>query len=377
MADAAVTVIGGGVVGLAIAAELSKQYSPLFLLERHAKYGTETSSRNSEVIHAGLYYPHGSLKATLCVEGRKLLYELCEKHDIPYKRITKIITAAQQDELPQLETLYKHGVGNGVELEMLTAEQVRAREPHIASVGGMLSPTTGIISAHGLMDYFYHAAKNNGAEMQMYCTVVGLEKKNSHFEVTIVEDSTRREESGQRSSFTSEVVINAAGLECDTIASLAGIDVDAAGYRLHHCKGSYFVVTNSKSKLVSRLIYPIPPKESLGVHALVDLGGRLKFGPDVEYLSERSYDYSVDESKRHAFAESVRRIVPTMNDEDLSPDMSGIRAKLQAEGGPVRDYIIRHEAERGLSGLINLIGIESPGLTASPAIARYVLNLLR
>ncbi len=369
MADVAVTVIGGGVVGLAIAAELSKQYSPLFLLERRSQYGTETSSRNSEVIHAGLYYPHGSLKAQLCVEGRNLLYELCEKHDIPYQKITKIITAVTPDEIPQLEKLFEHGKANGVELEMLTADQVHALEPHISSVGGMLSPTTGIISAHGLMDYFYHTAKNNGAEVQTHCTVVGLQKQNSHFEVTI-------EESGTRSAFTSEIVINAAGLESDTIAALAGIDIDAAGYRLHHCKGSYFAVTNSKRKLVSRLVYPIPPKESLGVHALVDLGGRLKFGPDVEYLHGRTYDYAVNESKRHAFAESVRRILPAITDEDLTPDMSGIRAKLQAKGEPVRDYIIKHEADRGLSGLVNLIGIESPGLTSSPAIARYVLQLL-
>ncbi len=369
MADAAVTVIGGGAVGLAIAAELSKHYSPLFLLERRSQYGTETSSRNSEVIHAGLYYPHGSLKAKLCVEGRTLLYELCEKHDIPYRRITKIITAVATDEIPQLEALFEHGKANGVELQMLSADQVHALEPHIASVGGMLSPTTGIISAHGLMDYFYHSAKNNGAEVQTHCNVVGLQKQNSHFEVTI-------EEGGTRSSFTSEIVINAAGLESDTIAALAGIDIDAAGYRLHHCKGSYFAVTNSKRKLVSRLVYPVPPKESLGVHALVDLGGRLKFGPDVEYMPARTYNYSVDESKRHAFAESVRRILPSINDEDLTADMSGIRAKLQGKGEPVRDFIIMDEADRGLSGLINLIGIESPGLTSSAAIARYVLHLL-
>lgn len=369
MSDVAVTVIGGGVVGLAIAAELSRQFSPLFLLERHPKYGTETSSRNSEVIHAGLYYPHGSLKTKLCVEGKNLLYDLCEKHDIPYKRITKIITATQQDELPQLERLYKHGLNNGVELEMLSREQVHALEPNIASVGGMLSPSTGIISAHGLMDYFYHTAKNNAAEVQLHCTVVGLKKKNAEFEVTI-------EEGGHRSSFTSDIVINAAGLESDTIAALAGIDLDAAGYRLHHCKGSYFAIAGAKSKLISRLVYPIPHKESLGVHALVDLGGRLKFGPDVEYLPERTYDYSVAEEKWHAFGESIRKIFPAASDEDISPDYSGIRAKLQAKGEPPQDYIIKHETERGLTGLINLIGIESPGLTASPAIAKFVLRLL-
>ncbi len=370
MPDVAVTIIGGGVVGLAIAAELSQKFSPLFVLERREKYGTETSSRNSEVIHAGIYYPHGSLKAKLCVEGKCLLYELCEKHDIPHKRITKIITATTSDELARLDALYHHGRENGVELELLTAEQVHALEPNIASVGGIFSPSTGIVSAHGLMDYFYHTAREHGVDVLTRCTVVGLQKKNAEFVVTI-------DESGNRSSFTSEIVINAAGLESDTIAGLAGIDIDAAGYRLHHCKGSYFAVANAaKSKLVSRLIYPVPPRESLGVHALIDLGGRLKFGPDVEYLPARTYDYRVDESKRCAFAESVRRIVPAITEDDLTPDYSGIRAKLQGPGEPVRDYIIKHETDRGLHGLINLIGIESPGLTASPAIAQYVRKLL-
>jgi L-2-hydroxyglutarate oxidase LhgO len=368
MADVAVTVVGAGVVGLAIAAEISKEYSPLFVLERNAKYGQETSSRNSEVIHAGLYYPHGSLKAKLCVEGRELLYTLCENHDIPHRRVTKIITAATNDQLPALEKLYDHGLGNGVPLEMMTAAQVSALEPHIATVAGILSPTTGIISAHGLMDYLAHEAKGNGAEIQTHCNVVGIEK-HSEFVITI-------EEGGERSSFTSAWVINAAGLESDTIASLAGIDVDAVGYRLRRCKGSYFAVTGEKRRLISRLVYPVPPKDSLGVHALVDLGGRLKFGPDVEYLPGRELNYDVAESKRHAFAESVRKILPAINDEDLEPDMSGIRSRIRTDGGPLHDYIICHEKVRGLEGLINLIGIESPGLTASPAIARYVSQIM-
>lgn len=369
MADVAVTVIGAGVVGLAVAAELSKHYSPLYVLERYDKYGQETSSRNSEIIHAGIYYPHNSLKARLCIEGRELLYEICGEHDIPHKRITKIITATSPDELAALEKLYTHGLANGVPLEMMTGEQVHALEPHIASVGGIFSPTTGIINAHALMDYFFHTAKHNGGEVLMRCEVVGLNKVSGGFAVTI-------KEGNEESTFTSERVVNAAGLESDTIASLAGIDVDTAGYRIHYCKGSYFSLSGTLSKLVTRPVYPAPPKESLGVHALVDLSGRVKFGPDVEYLSDRILDYKVAESKRHAFAESVRRIMPMVKDEDLTPDMSGIRAKLQAKGEPVKDFVIRNEADKGLDGLINLIGIESPGLTASPAIARYVAGLV-
>lgn len=369
MADTSVTIIGAGVVGLAVAAELSKECSPLYVLERNTRYGQETSSRNSEVIHAGIYYPHNSLKARLCLEGNRLLYELCTKNDIPHRRTTKIITATADDQLADLDRLYRQGTGNGVELMMLTADQVHNLEPHIASVGGILSPSTGIISAHGLMDYFYHSAKDSGAEIQTHCEVVGVEKRSSDFLITI-------KEGNEYSSFSSERVVNAAGLECDTIAASAGIDVDAAGYRLHYCKGDYFGLPSSLSRLVSRPVYPVPLKESLGVHAVIDLGGRLKFGPDVEYLPDRTLEYRVQDSKRHDFADSIRRILPMVKDEDLTPDLSGIRPKLQARGEPPRDFVIRHEKEHGMEGLVNLIGIESPGLTASPAIARYVRDLL-
>jgi len=370
MPDASVTIVGAGVVGLAIAAEVSRKYSPVFVLERHGRYGQETSSRNSEVIHAGIYYPHGSLKARLCVEGKKLLYDLCTAHNIPHKRIGKIITATSNNELEALHKLYDHALGNGVQLDMLSAERVHSMEPNIASMGGILSSSTGIVSAHGLMDYFYHTAKEQGTEVQSHCEVVGIERRASDFQITI-------SESGQRSTFTTEWLINAAGLESDTIARLAGLDPDSAGYRLHHAKGSYFAVTGTKRMMVSRLIYPVPPRESLGVHAVVDLGGGLKFGPDVEYLANRTIDYSVDASKLRTFGESVRRIVPSIKDEDLTPDMSGIRAKLQAKGEPPKDFIIKHESDGGLTGLINLIGIDSPGLTASPAIARYVAGMMR
>ncbi len=370
MPDAAVTVIGGGVVGLAIAAELAPNHSPLFLLERNTKYGQETSARNSEVIHAGIYYATGSLKARLCVEGREMLYALCARHDIPHRPITKVITATCREEAPELDRLDALAAANGVPLTRLTAAEVLALEPNITTVGGLLSPTTGIISAHALMDFFAHSAKQHNAEIQTHCTVVGLERTTDGFAVTI-------DEGGQRSSFTSEWVINAAGLEADTIAAHAGINVDAEGYRIHYCKGSYFALPGSMSRVVSRLVYPVPTKHSLGVHALMDLGGRLKFGPDVEYLPDRKQDYTVDSAKRAAFAASVRRILPAVKDEDLTPDMSGIRPKIQAKGDPVRDFVIAHETARGLPGLINLVGIESPGLTASPAIARLVAALMR
>ena len=369
MADAALTVIGGGVVGLAIASELSRRHAPLYLLERNAKWGEETSSRNSEVIHAGMYYAPGSLKADLCVEGNRLLYELCTRHSIPHRRITKIITATRAGEEGELERLLALGTANGVTLRMMTAPEVLALEPQIVTVGGLFSPNTGIISAHGLMEYFYRTAREHGAEVQTHCTVVALERRTGDYLVTVREGETL-------STISSERVINAAGLESDTIASLAGIDVDREHYRLHYSRGCYFSLPPLMSGCVGRLVYPVPSADSLGVHAVVDLGGRLKFGPDIEYQSGRVLDYRVDGEKRAVFGESVRRILPRVRDEDLTPDMCGIRPKLQGPGEPPRDFLIREESARGLPGFINLVGIDSPGLTASPAIAMYVAGLL-
>ncbi|MBI3786751.1 MAG: NAD(P)/FAD-dependent oxidoreductase [Ignavibacteriales bacterium] len=369
MADFEITIIGAGVVGLAIAARLSEKHPNLVLLEKNEKYGLETSSRNSEVIHAGMHYTPGSLKAKLCVEGRDELYAICRAHNIMYRQITKIISACTEEELPRLEKVYQNGLNNGVELQRLDKVATLKLEPNIRTVGSLFSPLTGSISAHDLMDYFYHTALNNGATVQHHCEVVGIEKTNSGYIIRV-------REHGKESSFTSEKIINAAGLYADRIAAMAGIDIDKAGYRLTYAKGSYFAVAPAKAKLLSRLVYPVPLNEGLGVHAVLDWGGRLKFGPDVEYLPDANFNYNVDESKRHAFGEAIRRIVPAITDDDITPDMSGIRPKLQRKGEPAKDFVIVHEKERGLEGLINLIGIESPGLTSSPAIARYVEGMI-
>ena len=369
MSDTSLTVIGAGAVGLAIAARLAERFPDLILLERREHHGTETSSRNSEVIHAGMYYTPGSLKARLCVEGNRLLYEYCERHEVPYNRCTKIIVAMIPEEVAHLEKILATGKTNGVELEMITGEKSRELEPNVPAVAALFSPNTGVISAHGLMDALLHEVKTKGATFQASAEVTGLEKRGGEYAITI---STP----GGVEHFTSERVINAAGLECDTIAALVGIDPDQAGYRLHYCKGSYFSVASSRTGIVKRLVYPVPTAVSLGVHALVDITGRLRFGPDAEFLEKRALDYRVDASKRAAFARGVRRLVPTLTEEDLSPDISGIRPKVQAPGEPARDFIICDESDRGFSGLINLIGIESPGLTSCLAIARHVEGLL-
>ena len=369
MADASVTIIGAGVVGLAIAARLSERKTNIYVLEKNERYGLEASSRNSEVIHAGIYYPPGSLKATLCVEGNRRLYELCEKFDVPHRRTTKMIVATNRDEEEALERIYQNGRANGVALELLTAERAKSLEPEVDATSAIFSPSSGILSAHGLMDFFYHRARENGVIFQFRCEVIGLDKGPDGFTLRI------REKQGE-SSFTSEAVVNAAGLESDTVASMAGIDVDRARYRLHYCKGNYFSVQGARQRLVSRLVYPIPHREGLGIHTVVDLGGRLRLGPDAEYLPGRTLDYGVDEAKRPEFARAVQKLLPAIEEGDLEPDMSGIRAKLQAKGEPPRDFVIAHEKERGLEGLVNLVGFDSPGLTCSPAVARYVDQLM-
>lgn len=369
MADVAVTVVGGGVVGLAVAARLAPRHPDLVVLERHERTGQEQSSRNSEVVHAGMYYTPGSLKARLCVEGNLRLYERCERLGLPYRRVTKIITASTEQELPALEQILERGRANGVELERISAARVAALEPNVRSAGALLSPNTGIVSAHALMDSLLNEARAAGAVLQPRSEVVGLERRGGDYHLTV------RGADGLE-TFSAERVVNAAGLDSDRMAALAGIDVEAAGYRLHYCKGSYFSVAPAKARLVSRLVYPVPGPLSLGVHAVVGLDGRLRFGPDVEYLPDRRQDYAVLESARGRFLEAARRLVPALFEEDLSPDISGIRAKLQGPGQPVRDFVVAEESARGLPGLVNLVGIDSPGLTSALAIAAEVERLL-
>jgi L-2-hydroxyglutarate oxidase LhgO len=363
-----VTVVGAGVVGLAVAAHLASR-GDVVLLERGERHGLETSSRNSEVIHSGIYYPKDSLKARLCVRGNRLLYELCERQGIPCRRTTKLVTATEPAETASLEALLARGLANGVPLERLSGAQARALEPRIRSEGALLSPTTGIISAHALMDFYLQEARSRGAVVRFRSELRGIELRGDGYALTVGSGESHE-------TFTSEVVVNAAGLDSDRVAEMAGIDTAAAGYRLHFCKGSYFAVRSGLSGLLSRLVYPVPSEVSLGVHAVIDLGGRLRFGPDVEYLPGRTQDYAVDPGRREAFGRGVRRLVPEIRDEDLSPDLAGIRPKLQGPGEAFRDFVICHETARGLPGFVNLVGIDSPGLTSAPAIAEEVGRLL-
>lgn len=367
-----VLVIGAGVVGLAVAKKLSSIRKDIIIIEKNKSFGQETSSRNSEVIHGGMYYPSGTLKAELCINGRHLLYQLCNEKNIPHKKVGKLIVATDMDELSALEALLAQGKSNGIQgLKIITEAQIKKLEPKVSGIAALYSPETGIIDSHRLMDYLLTAAKDNGVTVAYNAEVTAIKKNNDGYRVTIKNNNEIVE-------IKALVVINCAGLDSDIIAGMAGIDILKEKYNLHYCKGQYFRVRPEKSKFTNRLVYPVPlPKSGgLGIHATPDLAGSLRLGPDDNYLDNRIKDYSVDEKKKNDFFSSVIKFLPFLEKADLSPDLSGIRPKLQSRGGEFRDFIIRDETDKGLSGFINLVGIESPGLTASLAIATMVKNMV-
>jgi len=368
-----ILVIGAGVVGLAVTAELTERFedSTIVLLERHDSFGRETSSRNSEVIHSGIYYPVGSLKSKLCVEGNRLLYDFCNSQKVPHNRIGKLIVAKNEEEAEQLETLFEVGRENGVmDLEMLDRKQVTLMEPNIKAEAAIFSPSTGIVDSHVLMAKLEGIAKQNFALVAYEHEVKEIHVSNDGYVVVY------RTPDGEEDRIESRCIVNCAGLSSDTIAAMPGIDIDDAGYRIFPCKGEYFSVNNSKSNMVSHLIYPVPHANlvGLGIHVTKSLDGRIRLGPNSFYIDK--LDYDVDREHVGSFFNSAREFLPFLELNDLEADMSGIRPKIQGPDDPVRDFVIRHEADRGLPGFINLIGIESPGLTSSLSIAKMVADMV-
>lgn len=372
MEEAGVIIIGAGVIGLAIAREISGEDRDVIVLEKNHSFGQETSSRNSEVVHSGIYYPPKSLKAQACVNGSRLIYQTCQKYNIPFKKIGKLIVAIKAPELNVLEKLHSQGRDNGVEgLEIIDREQIKSIEPNISALYGLNSPLTGIIDSHKFMDYLFRGARDKGAIISFDSEVTGISKQEEGYKLRV-------RNQGQSVDLQTRIVINSAGLDSHMVAAMAGIDIDKAGYALHFCKGDYFRVSSKRNALLRGLIYPAPrPKAGgLGIHATLDLAGNLKLGPDDEYLKRNERNYEVNPAKRRIFYDSAREFLPFIEEADLSPDMAGIRPKLQGQGDDFRDFVIREESDKGLPGLINLIGIESPGLTASLAIAKYVKEII-
>ncbi len=358
-------VIGAGVVGLAIAAELSAAglCEELWVLEKEAGFGRGTSSRNSEVIHAGLYYPSGSLKARLCVEGRERIYDLCRRYEIAHKPLGKLIVAADDHELVNLNHIEGNAHACGVPVERLSPEEIRSLEPAVQCRAALYSPRSGIVDSHGLMQHFYRQVARHNTQFVFNTAVTGIAQRNGRY---LIETRTV---DGEPFTLETDLVVNSAGLHSDEIARLAGFN-----YQLHWCKGCYFSVDQAKAHFCSHLIYPAVGEHSvsLGVHVGFDLTGRMRLGPDAHYI-DRVEDYSVPIELKREFYEAAHRYLPFLEFEDLAPEMSGIRPKLQGPGQPSADFVIRED----LPQFVNCIGIDSPGLTSSPAIGAYVKSLLQ
>ncbi len=368
-----VTIIGAGVVGLAISATLSRLIKDIFVIEKNESYGLETSSRNSEVIHAGIYYPKDSLKARLCLEGNRSLYAWCKKKRIRHKACGKMIIAINSEEEERLHDLHKKGMDNGVEnLSWLTSQEINKMEPDIKAKSAIYSPSTGILDSHQFMRSLYSVSRQQKVQYIFGTKVESIEMIHpGAYKVHVIYPDKKKE------NFITRRVINCAGLGADTIASRMGIDIDKENYRQYFWKGEYFGVETQPFS-INHLIYPVPMPNNigLGVHATIDIHGKLKLGPDATFLDTRSIEYSVNDSKRDQFFDAVKKFMPFIQKKNLYPEMAGIRPKRQQPGDTVKDFIINEESEKGLPGIVNLIGIESPGLTSSLAISSHVAKLI-
>ena len=369
-----VLVIGAGAVGLAVAERMSRTRPDLTVVERNESFGRETSSRNSEVIHAGIYYAEGSLKARLCVEGSGMLYDFCESEGIPIRRIGKIVVGNTEDEIAQIHALLARGTANGArDLRLLTKAEMAEIEPELRCGIGMLSPSTGIFDSHRYMARLEAMASSRGAVFAYGTEAMSAQRNGASWSVTVGDAD------GEEIEVVADTVINAAGLSADSFAENSGIALDDADYRQLPCKGEYFRVADGLRGRINMLIYPPDTKRLAGqpadnVHLVISLDGGMKVGPNRIWGVRDGYE--VDSEHGPFFREEMSRFLPLLADAEFTPDMSGIRAMRNGEDREFRDFIIREESDRGMPGLVNLIGIQSPGLTSSLAIAKEVARLL-
>ncbi len=360
-------VIGAGVVGLAVAAELAARGHAPLVLEAASSFGTGVSSRNSEVIHAGIYYPAGSLKARLCVEGRERLYRYCEAHGVGHRRCGKLIVAATENEHERLAAVARAAAATGVDgLRRLDAGEARALEPALACSAALLSPSTGIVDSHALMLSLLARLEAEGGQLATGCRVVAIEARSGGIEVDV--------ESGTESiRLAAARLANCAGLGAVALAAAVVGARPGTTPTPHYAKGSYFSLVGTRSPF-ARLVYPVPEAAGLGVHLTLDLAGAARFGPDVEWVDE--LDYHVEPQRAAGFYREIRRYWPALPDGALAPAYAGIRPKLHGPGDPPADFLVHGPEHHGVAGLVNLLGIESPGLTASLSLARLVADRL-
>ena len=358
-----VVVIGAGAVGLAVARALAARGREVLILEAADRFGSGVSSRNSEVIHAGIYYPRGSLKARLCVAGRELLYGFCGEHGVAHRRCGKLIVAGNESQLPELGRIRAAALANGVELTPLTGAEARALEPELDCAGALHSPATGIVDAHGYMLALLGAAQSHGALLACDSAVTGVALRADEFLIAV---------NGAAPALRARALVNSAGLSAPALARLMeGFPAERVP-RAYLAKGNYFTLAGRAP--FERLIYPVPEPGGLGVHLTLDLGGRARFGPDVEWVE--ALDFTVDPARAARFYAAIRGWWPGLADGALEPAYCGIRPKITGPTEPPADFRIDGEPTHGVRGLVQLFGIESPGLTSSLAIAAHVADLL-
>ncbi len=359
-------VVGAGVIGLAVARALALAGREVLVLEAHDRIGSEISSRNSEVIHAGIYYPAGSLKAKFCVQGRKQLYKYCEEYQVPFKRCGKYVIATDEKQQSNLQPILEKARNNGVEdIAYLDKKEMQRREPQVKCVSALWSPSTGLIDSHSYMLALQADLENAGGIIVFNTRVTAGSGTKQAPELAVLS-------SGSSLRLTANTVVNCAGLGGDKLAhAIDGIKFETLPV-YHYAKGNYFTYSG-KSPFTS-LIYPLPNEHGLGVHVTHDMAGNLRFGPDVEWVDEISYE--VDPQRSEVFYAAIRSYWPDLRDMSLLPAYAGIRPKINGAGLPAADFVIQNESEHGVAGLINLFGIESPGLTSSLALADYVTEML-
>ena len=355
-------VIGAGVIGLAVARALALRGREVIVLEAEAHFGTVTSSRNSEVIHAGIYYPRGSLKARMCVTGRGLLYDFCEQHGVPYRRCGKLIVATSAAQVAELEKINQAAAGNGVQLESFSRAQALELEPQLSCEGALYSPATGIIDSHSFMLALLGQAESRGATLVTESRVTRLSLERDGILIGI---------NGEEPALRASTLINSAGIFAPDVARLI-----EGGFPARHipqryfAKGNYFTLTGHSP--FERLVYPIPEPGGLGVHLTLDLAGRARFGPDVQWVED--YEYSVEPSRAEKFYAAIRTYWPDLADGALQPAYAGIRPKISGPNEAAPDFRVDGPETHGIPGIVNLFGIESPGLTASLALAELIAD---
>lgn len=370
--DVETVVVGAGVVGLATAEALVAAGHEVIVLERHGGIGQETSSRSSEVIHAGLYYPPGSLKARLCVAGRERLYAFARENGVPHVRYGKLVVATSEDEVAALDKLERTARANGVtDVVRLDRHGVQAREPEITAVAALWSPSTGVIDSHALMLALEGHIREGGGSVVLRTSVADLaERENGVLAITT------ESADGERAVLTAKHLVLAAGLGASRLGEAMGGKTGYRPPRTYPARGHYYELDGKAP--FRHLVYPMPREAWLGIHLTLDVAGRAKFGPDLEWQSEPSYVFDEEEgARRKRFVQDIRRYWPALAENRLSPGYVGVRPKIYAPGEPAPDFQIHAERDHGVPGLVALYGIESPGLTSALAIGAHVAGILR